>query len=71
MHDLVIVAILDTNLTKAGPWHDLQIALDRDAQRVDAELVQHLGDTDTARHSPMLAVDPDSEASIETHRART
>lgn len=71
MHDFIIVAILDPNVTKAGSRHDLEIALDRDAQWVHSELVQHLDDTDSTRHSPMFPVHPDSKASIETHRART
>jgi len=71
MHDFIVVAVLYADLTKAGARDNLQIALDRDTERVNPKLVQHLDDAHSARHPAMLAVDADSEASIETHRART
>jgi hypothetical protein len=67
MDDLIVVSVLDPNLTEGRARHDLEIALDRHAQRVEAELVQHLGNADLTRDSAVLAIDPDSKASIETH----
>jgi replication fork clamp-binding protein CrfC len=67
MDDLEVVAILDADLAKRRARHDFEIALDSNAQRIEAELVQHLGNSDFARYPAVFAVDPNSKASIETH----
>jgi hypothetical protein len=67
MHDLIIVAVLDADLAQRPSRNDLQIALDRYPQRVEPELVQHLGYADSAHHPAVLAVDSDTQATIETH----
>ena len=56
-HDLVIVAVLDLHFAERRARHDLEIALDRNAQRVEAELADQLGDADalaTRRCSPLM-----------------
>jgi hypothetical protein len=67
MDDLEIIAVLDANLSQGRSRDDLQVALDRDAKRVKAELVDQLGDGRFARHPAMLAVDPNREAAVDTH----
>ena len=67
MHDLVIVAVLDADLPEGRAGDHLEVALHRDAQRVEPELVHHLGDVRPAGDSAVLAVDAHREASIRTH----
>ena len=67
MDDLVAVAVLDADLAERGSRHHLEVAFDSDAQRVEAELVHHLGDAHSPGYTPVLAVDPYREASIQTH----
>ena len=67
MDDLEIVAILDADLRQGRARNHLEVALDRDPQRVEAELAYHLGDAHPAGDSAMLAVDAHREASIQTH----
>jgi len=67
MDDFIIVAVLDPDFAERAARHDLEVALDRHAQRVEPELVKQVGDVQIAGHSAVLAIDPDSKASIETH----
>ena len=69
MYDLEIVAVLNANVTKLGTRHDLQIPFDRHTERVQPKAVDHLGDADAFRDPPVLSVNADTEAAIETHRA--
>jgi acetyl-CoA carboxylase biotin carboxyl carrier protein len=69
MDDLEIVAILNAHLAKRGPRHDLEIALDRDPQRVEPKLLHHFGDADAAVHAAVLAVHPNPKRFVEAHRA--
>lgn len=68
MDDLEIVAILDADLMKGGSGHYLKVAFDRNAQRIEPEAVHHCGDRRAAGYTPVLAVDADCEAAVETHR---
>ena len=67
MDDLIVVAILDADFTERAARNDFEIALDRDPQRVEPEFDQHLGDSDSALHSAMLAVHANSKTAIESH----
>ena len=67
MDDLIVVTVLYPHLPERRARHDLKVALDGHSQRVEAELIQHLGNGDFTWHAAMLAIDPDSKASIETH----
>lgn len=59
MHDFIIITVLDTDMSKGRAGDDLKVSLDCDAQRVEPELVHHLGHAHSARHTPGLAVHPD------------
>jgi hypothetical protein len=67
MDDLVIVAVLDADFAKRAARDDLEIALNRDAKRVKAKLVQHIRDAESSGHSAVFAVHPDRESPIESH----
>src|SRR6266404_1728488 len=67
MHDLEIVAVLDADFAEGRTRHDFEVSLDGYPQRIESEAVHHLGHADSARHSTVLAVDPDSKAFIEAH----
>jgi hypothetical protein len=69
MHDFEIVAVLNADFRQGRARHNLEISLDCHPSWIEPQSVHHLGHADSARHAPMLAVDPDSEASIEAHRA--
>ena len=59
MHDLKIVAILDTDLAERRSRHDLQVTLDRDPQRIEPKPVHHLGNVmppGTRRCSPLTRI---------------
>jgi hypothetical protein len=71
MDDLEIVAVLDPNLPESGTRHDLEIALDSDAQRIKSKFIEHFGNAHSTRQTAMLAIDANCEASVETHRRRT
>jgi hypothetical protein len=64
MHDLEIVAVLDTDLPERRSRNDLKVALDRHPQRIEVQAFDHLGNRDSARHPPVLAVYSNSEAAI-------
>jgi hypothetical protein len=64
MHDLEIVAVLDTDLPQCGSRDDLEISFDRHPQRIEVQAFDHLGNRDSARHPPVLAVYSNSEAAI-------
>jgi len=70
MHDFKVVAVLNAYLAQSGAGNDLKVALDRDAQRIKAKAVDHLGNTDPIRHSPVLAVHSNSKASVQAHAPR-
>ena len=67
MDDLIIVAFLDADLSECSARDDLQVALNRNAKRVDAELAKHLGDGDSAANAAFVAIHPDRDAAIENH----
>jgi hypothetical protein len=59
MDNLIIVAILNAHLPERRPGDDFKIALDRDAERIEAETAHHLGHARTARDTPVFTVDAD------------
>jgi hypothetical protein len=63
-HDLVIVAVLDPDLAEGRARHDLEVALDRHASRLQAELEREIGDADALGHPPGLAVDRDRRSLV-------
>jgi hypothetical protein len=67
MHNLEIVTVLNPSLAERRARHDLQIALDRDPHGIEAEAAYHLGNGGVAGYSAVLAIDPNSNAPIETH----
>ena len=67
MDDLIIVAFLDPDLFECSARDDLQVALDRNAKPVDAELAKHLRDGDSTANAAFVAVHPDRDAAIENH----
>ncbi len=67
MDDLEVVAILDANLRERIARNDLEVALDRHAHRIEPEFVEQLDQIDPTGHALMLAVDANSEGSIEAH----
>jgi hypothetical protein len=68
MHDLEIITVLDANLAERRPGHNFKIPFHRDAQRIESKLVQHLRDADGALQPLVLAVDADTDTSVQAHR---
>lgn len=67
MDDLIIVPVLHRDMSKARAWNDLEISLDRDTQGIKAEQVHHLGNARPTGDAPVLAVDSNRKAAVETH----
>ena len=53
--------------SKRRARNDLEIALDGNAQRVEAQLADQLGDADAFNDPAMLAVDADLDCVIDRH----
>src|SRR5260221_13373141 len=68
MHDLIIVAVLDPDFAKARSRDDGEVSFDRHLGWIDADLVQHCRDANPTGHSPALAINPNSKASVDAHR---
>jgi hypothetical protein len=67
MDDLESVPVRNGDFAQGRARDDLEIALDRNFPGVEPELADHFGDADSRPHAALLAVDPDSKASIENH----
>jgi hypothetical protein len=67
MDDLESVPVRNRDVAQRRAWDDLEIALDRDLPGIEPKLADHFGDADSRAHAALLAVDPDSKASIENH----
>jgi hypothetical protein len=58
-HDFVIVAILNPNLGESRARDHFEISLYGNADRIEADLADKVGDRDAAFDAAVLAVDPD------------
>ena len=67
MHNFKRVAILDSDRGQSRSRHDLQIALDRDARRIEPDLGNQSGDGRARGHAPLLAIDSDYESGGVSH----
>src|SRR5262249_1902580 len=62
MHDLEPVALAERRCRVGRTRHDLQVALQRDLARVEAELAQQVEHGQLLQERPFLAVDGQSHA---------
>jgi hypothetical protein len=67
MDDFKIVAILDLHLGNRRARNDLDIALDRDAERIEAKLAKQVRDADSAGHPAVLAIHSDRKGVVAIH----
>ncbi len=67
MDDLQFVAVLDDHLAERRSGHDLQIALDRDLFRREAQLIGELRQRQPFANAAMLAVDEDLDRPVDAH----
>jgi len=57
MHDLQPITLAQADLAIGRARHDLQVALERDLARVEAELPEQVGHRQRRGECPLLAVD--------------
>src|SRR5688572_16470790 len=62
MDDFIFVAVHDNRFAESRARDHLAVALDRDPQRIELELAQHLRNCDAGTDPAGLAVDSDREA---------
>ena len=67
MHDFKVVAVLDRYIGQGCARDHCKVSLDRDPQRVQPELAQHLGNADSAGNAAVFAVDANSKCAIDGH----
>src|SRR3546814_9452596 len=59
MNDLQFIAVFDPNIRQCGPWHNLQISLNRHLFGHKAKLACKLRQRQPLPHAAVLAVDSD------------
>ena len=67
MNDLEIVAILYGDVGKRRARHDLEIAFDRDAVRIEPKLTEQVRNARAGLHPPVFPVHSNRKALVEGH----
>ena len=67
MDNLIIIAILDHGFGQHRARDDREVPFDRDSLRVEAQLVEQLGNGHSASDPAVLTIDPNSKAIVERH----